>query len=51
MGSKVPLKSEKIISRVTVENQLVLDPMMGSGTNGVAALKAKQKIHRYRTRF
>ena len=38
------IEAEKIISRLTVENQLVLDPMMGMGTNGIAALKLNRKF-------
>ena len=38
------IEAEKIISRVTVENQVVLDPMMGVGTNGIAALKLKRRF-------
>jgi hypothetical protein len=36
--------AEHVISRLTVENQTVLDQMMGSGTTGVAALKLKRKF-------
>ena len=32
-------EAEQIISRLTLENQIVMDPMMGSGTTGNAALK------------
>lgn len=39
-----PIESEKIISRLTVENQVVFDPMMGTGTNGIAALKLNRKF-------
>ena len=38
------IEAEHVISRLTVENQTVLDPMMGSGTTGVAALKLKRKF-------
>ena len=33
-----------IIKNLTLENQTVLDPMMGSGTTGVAALKLNRKF-------
>jgi DNA modification methylase len=33
-----------VISRLTFENQVVIDPMMGSGTTGIAALKLKRKF-------
>ena len=33
------MEAEYIIKYLTVENQIVLDPMMGLGTTGVAALK------------
>jgi tRNA G10 N-methylase Trm11 len=32
------------ISRLTVQNQTVLDPMMGSGTTGIAALNLKRRF-------
>ena len=35
---------EHIIRYLTVENQIVLDPMMGSGTTGIAALKLNRKF-------
>ena len=38
------IDAEHVISRLTVENQTVLDPMLGSGTTGVAALKLKRKF-------
>ena len=38
------IDAEHVISRLTVENQAVLDPMMCSGTTGVAALKLKRKF-------
>jgi ParB-like chromosome segregation protein Spo0J len=34
-----PVEAEHVISRLTVENQKVFDPMMGSGTTGIAALR------------
>ena len=33
------IEVEHVISRLTVENQIVLDPMMGSGTTGTASKK------------
>ena len=35
---------EHIIRYLTVENQIGLDPMMGSGTTGIAALKLNRKF-------
>jgi len=35
---------EHIIRYLTVENQIVLDPMMGSGMTGIAALKLNRKF-------
>ena len=37
-------EAEYIIKNLTLENLTVLDPMMGSGTNGVAALTLKRKF-------
>jgi DNA modification methylase len=39
-----PVEAKHVISRVTVKNQLVLDPMMGSGTTGVAALQLGRRF-------
>jgi DNA modification methylase len=39
-----PIEARKIISRVTVENQVVFDPMMGVATNGIAALELNRKF-------
>jgi DNA modification methylase len=33
-----------VISRLTVENQTVLDPMMGSGTTGAAAIRLNRRF-------
>ena len=33
-----------VISRLTVENQIVLNPMMGSGTTGIAALNLNRRF-------
>ena len=32
-----PIEAEHVISRLTVEGQLVCDPMMGEGTSSIAA--------------
>ena len=33
-----------MIKALTVENQIVLDPLMGSGTTGIAALNLNRKF-------
>ena len=38
------VEAEYIIKNLTIQNQLVLDPMMGSGTTGIAALNLKRKF-------
>jgi 16S rRNA G966 N2-methylase RsmD len=38
------IEAEYIISKRTIENDVVLDPMMGSGTTGIAALNLKRKF-------
>jgi DNA modification methylase len=38
------VEAEQIISKLTLENQTVMDPMMGSGTTGNAALQLKCKF-------
>jgi DNA modification methylase/ParB-like chromosome segregation protein Spo0J len=38
------VEAEHIIKKLTVENQIVLDPLMGSGTTGIAALNLKRKF-------
>ena len=38
------VEAEYIIKPITIENQTVLDPMMGSGTTGIAALNLKRKF-------
>jgi hypothetical protein len=38
------LEAEHMIARLTVERQIVFDPMMGSGTTGVASLKLNRKF-------
>jgi 16S rRNA G966 N2-methylase RsmD len=37
-------EAEYIIHHLSVENQIVIDPMMGSGTSGVAALNLNRKF-------
>lgn len=39
-----PIEAQHVIKGLTVENQVVLDPMMGSGTTGIAALSLKRKF-------
>jgi hypothetical protein len=36
--------AEYLISKLTVENQIVFDPMMGTGTTEIAALKLKRQF-------
>jgi DNA modification methylase/ParB-like chromosome segregation protein Spo0J len=38
------IEAEHVIKKLTIENQLVLDPLMGSGTTGIAALKLKRRF-------
>ena len=38
------VEAEHIISRLTMEGQTVFDPMMGSGTTGVAAVQNNRKF-------
>jgi ParB-like chromosome segregation protein Spo0J len=38
------VEAEHIIKNLTIENQVVLDPMMGAGTTGVASLKLNRKF-------
>jgi len=38
------IEAEYVISKLTVENQVVLDPMLGAGTTGVATLKLNRKF-------
>jgi hypothetical protein len=37
-------EAQHVISKLTLENQIVMDPMMGSGTTGNASLKLKRKF-------
>lgn len=39
-----PVEAEHVISKLTVKNQIVLDPMMGSGTTGIATLQLDRKF-------
>jgi 16S rRNA G966 N2-methylase RsmD len=39
-----PVEAEYITNNLTLENQTVLDPMMGSGTTGIAVLKLNRKF-------
>ena len=38
------LEAQYLISKLTVENQIVFDPMMGTGTTGIAFLKLKRQF-------
>jgi 16S rRNA G966 N2-methylase RsmD len=38
------VEAEQCISRLTVENQIIFDPFMGSGTTGIVALKLNRKF-------
>jgi 16S rRNA G966 N2-methylase RsmD len=38
------IEAEYIIKNLTLENQTVLDPMMGSGTTGIASLNLRRKF-------
>lgn len=38
------IEVERVIKTLTVENQIVLDPFMGSGTTGIAALEVHRKF-------
>lgn len=39
-----PIDAEHVINKLTLENQIVLDPMMGSGTTGIAALNLRRQF-------
>ena len=39
-----PIEAEHVISRLTVEGQVVCDPMMGEGTTGVAAVRLGRRF-------
>jgi DNA modification methylase len=38
------IEAEHVIKKLTLENDIVLDPLMGSGTTGIAALNLKRKF-------
>ena len=38
------VEAELVIRGLTLENQRVLDPFMGYGTNGIASLKLNRKL-------
>ena len=38
------VEAEHVIRGLTVENQIVLDPFMDSGTTGIAVLKLHRKF-------
>ncbi|HJT83162.1 MAG TPA: DNA methyltransferase [Nitrososphaeraceae archaeon] len=38
------IEAEYVIKNLTIENQTVLDPMMGSGTTGIAALNLNKRF-------
>jgi hypothetical protein len=38
------IEADHVIKRLTVENQVVLDPFMGSGTTGISALRLNRKF-------
>jgi 16S rRNA G966 N2-methylase RsmD len=39
-----PIEAQFVIENLTVENQIVLDPFMGAGTFGLAALRLKRQF-------
>jgi site-specific DNA-methyltransferase (adenine-specific) len=39
-----PTEAEHIIKNLTIENQFVLDPMMGTGTTGLATFNLRRKF-------
>ena len=38
------VEAEHVINGLTVENQIIVDPFMGSGTTGIAAIKLNRKF-------
>jgi DNA modification methylase len=38
------VEAEYVIKNLTLENQTILDPMLGTGTTGIAALKLNRKF-------
>ncbi|MGA9169384.1 MAG: DNA methyltransferase [Nitrososphaeraceae archaeon] len=43
-GPQSTVEAEYLTSKLTVENQIVFDPLMGAGTTGIAALKLKRQF-------
>ena len=43
MGT-MTIEAQYVIKNLTLENQIVLDPMIGSVTTGIAALKLNRKF-------
>ena len=39
-----PIETQYLIGNLILEKQIILDPMMGSGTTGKAALKLNRKF-------
>jgi DNA modification methylase/ParB-like chromosome segregation protein Spo0J len=39
-----PIEAQYVIRNLTIEKQIILDPMMGSGTTGLAALNLRRKF-------
>jgi predicted methyltransferase len=39
-----PIEAQYVIKNLTIEKQIVLDPMMGSGTTGLATLNLRRKF-------
>jgi DNA modification methylase len=39
-----PVEAEHVISKLTIENDVVLDPLMCSGTTGIAAINLRRQF-------
>ena len=39
-----PIEAQYVIKNLTIEKHIVLDPMMGSGTTGIAILNLRRKF-------
>lgn len=39
-----PVEAEFVISKLTLPNQLVLDPQLGTGTTGIAAIRLQRQF-------